>query len=165
MSCHENCEESRQSAIRHSRKKVNLKGRETIGALSLFSRYGENSGDSTHAEPHFPTSWHYQISSVKSIAFRNKIERKARTSQRSHTLTWAQEARGSNPRVPTISFAKYISFDSRSSSSPRNSSRRNCATTRRISSYKNSGGRNSFRGAIFSMPSRSHAFSICFCFS
>jgi len=29
---------------------------EPIGALSLFFRYGENSGDSTHAEPHARTS-------------------------------------------------------------------------------------------------------------
>src|ERR1700686_4376907 len=35
--------------------------REPIGAVSLLFRYGENSGDSTHAEPHFRTSCHYQI--------------------------------------------------------------------------------------------------------
>ncbi len=30
-----------------------------IGTLSLLFRYGENSGDSTHAQPHFYTSCHY----------------------------------------------------------------------------------------------------------
>ena len=29
--------------------------------VSLLVRYGENSGDSMHAEPHFGTSCHYQI--------------------------------------------------------------------------------------------------------
>jgi hypothetical protein len=33
--------------------------REPIGAVSLLFRYGENSGDSTHARPHFYTSCHY----------------------------------------------------------------------------------------------------------
>ena len=40
---------------------VFIKKWEPIGALSLLFRYGENSGDSTHAEPHFRTSCHYQI--------------------------------------------------------------------------------------------------------
>jgi len=30
-------------------------------SLSPLLRYGENSGDSMHAEPHFGTSCHYQI--------------------------------------------------------------------------------------------------------
>jgi hypothetical protein len=34
---------------------------ETIGTLSLVFRYGENSGDPTHAELHFSTSCYYQI--------------------------------------------------------------------------------------------------------
>jgi len=34
---------------------VFIKRREPTGALSLFFRYGENSGDSKHAEPHFGT--------------------------------------------------------------------------------------------------------------
>jgi glyoxylase-like metal-dependent hydrolase (beta-lactamase superfamily II) len=38
-----------------------MQRREPIGAVSLLFRYGENSGDSTHAEPHFRTSGHYQI--------------------------------------------------------------------------------------------------------
>ncbi len=38
-----------------------FKRREPIGALSLFFRYGENSGDSMHAEPHLCTSCHHQI--------------------------------------------------------------------------------------------------------
>jgi len=37
------------------------KRREPIRALSLLFRYGENSGDSMHAQPHFCTSCHYQI--------------------------------------------------------------------------------------------------------
>jgi len=32
-----------------------------IGALALFLRYGENSGDSMHAEPQLCTSCHHQI--------------------------------------------------------------------------------------------------------
>jgi hypothetical protein len=40
---------------------VFIKKREQIRALSPLFRYGENSGDSTHAEAHFCTSCHYQI--------------------------------------------------------------------------------------------------------
>jgi hypothetical protein len=35
--------------------------REAIGAVSLLFRYGENSGDSTHAGPHGRTPCHYQV--------------------------------------------------------------------------------------------------------
>jgi len=40
---------------------VFIKRWEPIRALSPLFRYGENSGDSTHAEPHARTSCHYQI--------------------------------------------------------------------------------------------------------
>src|SRR5580692_9603862 len=36
-------------------------GSRTFASVSPFVRYGENSGDSKHAEPHFGTSCHHQI--------------------------------------------------------------------------------------------------------
>jgi hypothetical protein len=52
---------------------VFIKRRESIGALSLLFRYGENSGVSMHVEPFFRASCHNQIFS-NSFAFKNRIE-------------------------------------------------------------------------------------------
>jgi hypothetical protein len=43
------------SRARHHR------GARTFASVSPFLRWGENSGDSMHAEPHFGTSCDYQI--------------------------------------------------------------------------------------------------------
>jgi hypothetical protein len=40
---------------------VFIKRQKPIGTRSPLFRYGENSGDSMHAEAHFGTSCHYQI--------------------------------------------------------------------------------------------------------
>ena len=50
-----------ESAMSQTEGWVLIKKFEPIGAVSLLFRYGENSGDSTHAEAHFRTSCHYQI--------------------------------------------------------------------------------------------------------
>jgi len=44
--------------------------------LSLSFRYGENSGDSMHAEAHFRTSWHYQMLPFNPFVSKERLKRK-----------------------------------------------------------------------------------------
>jgi hypothetical protein len=68
----------------------------------VFFRYGEKSGDSMHAEPHSRTSCHYQ--SLPLIPFLSEAGVKRKDFPEIVRLPWAQEASGSNPDAPTISF-------------------------------------------------------------
>jgi hypothetical protein len=62
-------------------------------------RYGENSGDSMHAEAHFRTSCHYQMLFLTPLFSKQRLKRK--DFPEIVRLTWAQEAPGSNPGAPT----------------------------------------------------------------
>jgi hypothetical protein len=72
---------------------------EPNGALSLLFRYGENSGDSTHAEPRFRTSCHYQILFLTRLFSKLRLKRK--DFQEVARLAWAQEVPSSNLGAPT----------------------------------------------------------------
>src|SRR6266852_82856 len=65
-------------------------------ALSPGLRYGENSGDSMHAEPHSRTSCHYQIPWLTRLFSKKRLKRK--DFQEVACLPWAQERGGS--RLP-----------------------------------------------------------------
>jgi hypothetical protein len=79
-----------------------------LGRVIRFSplyRYGENSGGTMHAEPHFRTSCHYQVLPLNPFLANDRVKRKdfpeiARP-------PWAQAAPGSNPGAPTKLF-KYL---------------------------------------------------------
>src|SRR6266852_2856138 len=58
-------------------------------ALSPGLRYGENSGDSMHAEPHSRTSCHYQIPWLTRLFSKKRLKRK--DFQEVACLPWAQE--------------------------------------------------------------------------
>jgi hypothetical protein len=45
-------------------------------SLSPLYRYGENSGDSMHAEPHFRTSCHYQSLPLNPFLSNDRVKRK-----------------------------------------------------------------------------------------
>jgi hypothetical protein len=82
--------------------------REPIGELSLFFRHRENSGDSTHAEPHFRTSCHYQNIFLTRSFSKHRLKRKG--FREMLRLPWAQEAPGSNPGAPTTNLLNYLSI-------------------------------------------------------
>jgi hypothetical protein len=66
----------------------------------LLFRYGENSGDSRHAEPHARTSCHYQILLLNPLLSEVRLKRK--DFPEVARLTWAQEVPSSNLGAPTI---------------------------------------------------------------
>jgi hypothetical protein len=65
----------------------------------LAFRYGENSGDSRHAEPHARTSCHYQILLLNPLLSEVRLKRK--DFQEIARLAWAQEVLSSNLGTPT----------------------------------------------------------------
>jgi hypothetical protein len=73
---------------------------EPIGAVSLLFRYGENSGDSPHAEPHARTSCHNQILLLNPLLSEVRLKRK--DFPEAVRLPWAQEVPSSNLGAPTI---------------------------------------------------------------
>src|SRR5208282_559890 len=70
-------------------------GANTFGArwaaLSPGFRYGENSGDSMHAEPHLHTSCHYQILWLNHLFSEVRLKRK--DFQEVARLSWAHDTR------------------------------------------------------------------------
>jgi len=73
---------------------------EPIGAVSLLFRYGENSGDSPHAEPHARTSCHNQILLLNPLLSEVRLKRK--DFPEAVRLPWAQEVPSSNLGAQTI---------------------------------------------------------------
>ena len=69
-------------------------------AFSPGFRYGENSGDSRHAEPHARTSCHYQILLLNPLLSEVRLKRK--DFPEAVRLPWAQEVPSSNLGAPTI---------------------------------------------------------------
>ena len=87
--------------------------REPIGAVSLLFRYGENSGDSAHAELH----WYlFPLPNFPASLLFSKIVVQRKDLKKMTPLAWAQEVPGSNPGAPTkIIFRSFFSLSKGSS--------------------------------------------------
>ena len=79
--------------------RTNESGRISKPPSSLLFRYGENSRDLAHAEPHFCTTRHYQIFSRSLLISKTSLQRK--DLKKMTRLAWAQEVPSSNLGAPT----------------------------------------------------------------
>ncbi len=85
---------------------ASIRRQEPIRAPLLSFHYGENSGDSAHAEPHFGTSPHFQLFSASRFFSRTMLQRK--DSKKITRLAWAQEVPSSNLGAPTTNSLNYL---------------------------------------------------------